>query len=232
MDTHFVKVLRIGVLASGNGTNFEALAKAILVRKLPLKIVLLVVNNPECRARQRAERLGIPFKVIDHRCFDSKNTFENTINALENSGELLSKVSRVFYNLLSAHSNDNLNKIASEISPKLSRHNDSISLNQDLFIKIKKVHEDKDLLNDEQQRLVQIIFDNFKLRGSLLDDGNREVLKSMNEKLSSLSLKFNQNTLKETNNFQLIISDPNELDGLPEDLILSLIHISETTRPY
>ena len=154
--------------------------------------------------------------IIDNK---ETPTFENTINALENSGELLSKVSRVFYNLLSAHSNDNLNKIASEISPKLSRHNDSISLNQDLFIKIKKVHEDKDLLNDEQQRLVQIIFDNFKLRGSLLDDGNREVLKSMNEKLSSLSLKFNQNTLKETNNFQLIISDPNELDGLPEDLI-------------
>ncbi len=154
--------------------------------------------------------------IIDNK---ETPTFENTINALENSGELLSKVSRVFYNLLSAHSNDNLNKIASEISPKLSRHNDSISLNQDLFIKIKKVYEDKDLLNDEQQRLVQIIFDNFKLRGSLLDDGNREVLKSMNEKLSSLSLKFNQNTLKETNNFQLIISDPNELDGLPEDLI-------------
>ena len=154
--------------------------------------------------------------IIDNK---ETPTFENTINALENSGELLSKVSRVFYNLLSAHSNDNLNKIASEISPKLSRHNDSISLNQDLFIKIKKVHEDKDPLNDEQQRLVQIIFDNFKLRGSLLDDDDREVLKSMNEKLSSLSLKFNQNTLKETNNFQLIISDPNELDGLPEDLI-------------
>ena len=100
-------------------------------------------------------------------------SFENTINALENSGELLSKVSRVFYNLLSAHSNDNLNKIASEISPRLSRHNDSISLNQDLFIKIKKVYEEKNLLNDEQQRLVQIIFDNFKLRGSLLDDDKR-----------------------------------------------------------
>ena len=131
--------------------------------------------------------------IIDNK---ETPTFENTINALENSGEFLSKVSRVFYNLLSAHSNDNLNKIASEISPKLSRHNDSISLNQDLFIKIKKVHEDKDLLNDEQQRLVQIIFDNFKLRGSLLDCDEREVLKSMNEKLSSLSLKFNQNTLK------------------------------------
>ena len=145
--------------------------------------------------------------------------FENTINALENSGQLLSKVSRVFYNLLSAHSNDNLNKIASEISPRLSRHNDSISLNQDLFIRIKKVYEDKDLLNAEQQRLIQIIFDNFKLRGSLLDDKKREVLKSMNEKLSSLSLKFNQNTLKETNNFKLIISDPADLEGLPEDLV-------------
>ena len=155
-------------------------------------------------------------QIIDNR---EVPNFENTINALENSGELLSKVSRVFYNLLSAHSNDNLNKIASEISPRLSRHNDSISLNQDLFIKIKKVFETKETLNDEQQRLVKIIFDNFKLRGSLLDDDKREVLKSMNEKLSSLSLKFNQNTLKETNNFQLIISDLAELDGLPEDLI-------------
>ena len=155
-------------------------------------------------------------QIIDNK---EVPNFENTINALENSGELLSKVSRVFYNLLSAHSNDNLNKIASEISPRLSRHNDSISLNQDLFIKIKKVFETKETLNDEQQRLVKIIFDNFKLRGSLLDDDKREVLKSMNEKLSSLSLKFNQNTLKETNNFQLIISDLAELDGLPEDLI-------------
>ena len=155
-------------------------------------------------------------QIIDNR---EVPNFENTINALENSGELLSKVSRVFYNLLSAHSNDNLNKIASEISPRLSRHNDSISLNQDLFIKIKKVFETRETLNDEQQRLVKIIFDNFKLRGSLLDDDKREVLKSMNEKLSSLSLKFNQNTLKETNNFQLIISDLAELDGLPEDLI-------------
>ena len=155
-------------------------------------------------------------QIIDNR---EVPNFENTINALENSGELLSKVSRVFYNLLSAHSNDNLNKIASEISPRLSRHNDSISLNQDLFIKIKKVFETRETLNDEQQRLVKIIFDNFKLRGSLLDDDKREVLKSMNEKLSSLSLKFNQNTLKETNNFQLIISDLAELEGLPEDLI-------------
>jgi len=155
-------------------------------------------------------------QIIDNR---EVPNFENTINALENSGELLSKVSRVFYNLLSAHSNDNLNKIASKISPRLSRHNDSISLNQDLFIKIKKVFETRETLNDEQQRLVKIIFDNFKLRGSLLDDEKREVLKSMNEKLSSLSLKFNQNTLKETNNFQLIISDLAELDGLPEDLI-------------
>ena len=155
-------------------------------------------------------------QIIDNK---EVPNFENTINALENSGELLSKVSRVFYNLLSAHSNDNLNKIASEISPRLSRHNDSISLNQDLFIKIKKVFETKETLNDEQQRLVKIIFDNFKLRGSLLDDDKREVLKSMNEKLSSLSLKFNQNTLKETNNFQLIISDLAELEGLPEDLI-------------
>ena len=145
--------------------------------------------------------------------------FENTINALEKSGELLSKVSRVFYNLLSAHSNDNLNNIASEISPLLSRHNDSISLNQELFVKINKVYESQENLDDEQKRLVKVIFDNFKLRGALLDNMQREDLKTMNEKLSSLSLKFNQNTLKETNNFKLLINHSSDLDGLPDDLI-------------
>ena len=79
-NKHFVKVIRIGVLASGDGTNFEALANAISQRQLPLKIVLLVVNNPECGARLRAERLGIPFEVINHRCFDSINKFENKIH--------------------------------------------------------------------------------------------------------------------------------------------------------
>ncbi len=155
-------------------------------------------------------------KIINNK--ETPN-FENTVNALENSGDLLSRVSRVFFNLLSANSNDELNKIASEISPFLSRHNDSISLNQKLFKKIKSVYESNEDLNHEQQRLIKVLFDNFKLRGSLLNKKDREALKSMNEELSSYSLKFNQNTLKETNNFKLLISDKSELDGLPEDLI-------------
>ena len=155
-------------------------------------------------------------KIISN---EESPSFENTINALENSGNLLSQVSRVFYNLLSAHSDDELNEIASEISPILSRHNDSISLNQDLFKRIEKVYSSNEGLNDEQSRLVKVLFDNFKLRGSLLNDQDRDVLKSLNERLSKLSLKFNQNTLKETNNFKLLITDCSELEGLPDDLI-------------
>lgn len=149
---------------------------------------------------------------------DTPNFF-NTINSLENAGSLLSKVSRVFFNLLSADSSESLQNIANEITPLLSKHRDSISLNQRLFQRIKKVYESNEDLNEEQKRLVQITYDSFRLNGSDLKKTERSSLKKINQKLSSLTLKFGQNTLKETNEFSLIIEKQSDLKGLPKDLI-------------
>lgn len=148
-----------------------------------------------------------------------KPSFENVLNAMEKSGSDLNKVSRVFYNLLSADSSDDLNKIASEISPILSRHNDEIILNQELFTKIKAIYEQRDNLDSEQRRLTEVVYREFKSKGSLLDEENRKQLQCFNEELSTLSLKFNQNVLKETNNFNMVIESPSDLEGLPDDLI-------------
>ena len=145
--------------------------------------------------------------------------FENTINALENSGSFLARVSRVFFNLLSAHSSEKLQDIANEITPFLSKHRDSISLNEELFLRIKKVYESQENLSEEQKRLVKITYDGFKLNGSNLGKMDKSKLKKLNQKLSSLTLKFGQNTLKETNSFNLIIKEKSDLVGLPDDLI-------------
>ena len=154
--------------------------------------------------------------IVDNN--DAPNFF-NTINALENAGSLLSKVSRVFFNLLSADSSESLQNIANEITPLLSKHRDSISLNQRLFQRIKKVYESNEDLSEEQKRLVQITYDSFRLNGSDLKKTERSSLKKINQKLSSLTLKFGQNTLKETNEFSLIIEKQSDLKGLPKDLI-------------
>tara|TARA_A100001011_G_scaffold81211_1_gene84391 strand:+ start:4380 stop:6401 length:2022 start_codon:yes stop_codon:yes gene_type:complete len=146
--------------------------------------------------------------------------FENTINALENSGSFLSRVSRVFFNLLSAHSSEKLQDIANEITPLLSKHRDSISLNEKLFFRIEKVYQSQENLNEEQKRLVKITYDGFKLNGSNLKKDDRSKLQKINQKLSSLTLKFGQNTLKETNSFNLIIKEKSDLVGLPDDLIV------------
>ena len=158
---------------------------------------------------------------IDKILKNSKTAnFENTINKLEISGSFLSRVTRVFFNLLSAHSSEKLQDIANEITPLLSKHRDSISLNQKLFLRIKEVFESNEDLDDEQKRLVKITYDSFRLNGSDLKKTERSSLKKINQKLSSLTLKFGQNTLKETNEFSLIIDKESDLQGLPDDLIV------------
>ena len=118
--------------------------------------------------------------------------FENTINALENSGSFLARVSRVFFNLLSAHSSEKLQDIANQITPFLSKHRDSISLNEELFLRIKKVYESQENLNEEQKRLVKITYDSFKLNGSNLGKMDKSKLKKLNQKLLSLRTLLSQ----------------------------------------
>jgi peptidyl-dipeptidase Dcp len=148
-------------------------------------------------------------------------TFENTIAAMIYSGELLDKVTTVFYGLNSANTNDELQKLAREISPKLSAHRDAISLDPKLFDRIKSVYDNKEKfdLNEEEAFILENMYKRFVRNGANLSEEKKNELKELNQKLSSLSLQFGQNVLKETNNFELVLDNEEDLAGLPESVI-------------
>ena len=130
--------------------------------------------------------------------------FSNTILALEHSGKLLDRVTTVFFNLMSAETNDELDAIAERLMPELTEHSNNISLNPVLFEKVKKVYEKKDSLNltNEEERLLEKTYDGFIRNGANLSDGDKETFRKLSAELSSLTLKFSQNHLKETNKFK------------------------------
>ncbi|MDX9905768.1 MAG: M3 family metallopeptidase [Bacteroidales bacterium] len=143
--------------------------------------------------------------------------FENTIVALDRSGDLLADVSGVFYNLTSANTNDELQSIAKEISPVLTGHYDNILLNAGLFKRIKAVYEQKDNLNldTEQAMLLEKTYKQFARGGSNLPEDKQAKLREINKELSMLSLQFGDNLLAETNAFRLVIDNESDLEGLP-----------------
>lgn len=145
-------------------------------------------------------------------------TFENTIVPLEESGKLLSRVTAVFFNLLSSESNDEMMEIAQRIQPKLSEHSNSITLNEGLFQKVKAVY-DKRLesnLTPEQIRLVEKTYRGFENSGATLVGKDRDTYKELSTKLSQLTLDFGQNALKESNKFEMLLTDEADLAGLPQ----------------
>ena len=148
-------------------------------------------------------------------------TFENTIEAMENSGQLLSKVSYVFSCLTGAETNDELTALSMEISPLLSAHGDNISLNDGLFQRVKAVYEQKDQLNlnQEQARLLEITYKDFIRSGAALNESDKNRLREINMELSKLALQFSDNVLKETNQYMLVIDKEEDLAGLPESVI-------------
>lgn len=148
-------------------------------------------------------------------------TFENTIEALAYSGLTLDRISNIFFNLHSADTNDELEKIAQEVAPKLSALSNDITLNFDLFKRIKAVYEQKDKLQltPEQNTLLTKNYKDFVRNGALLNNTEKEELRIIDEKLSLLKLKFGENVLTETNAYQLLITDPKDLAGLPEETI-------------
>lgn len=147
-------------------------------------------------------------------------TFANTIEAMENSGELLSKVNIVFSNLNSANTNDELQAIAREMAPELSAHRDNINLNEALFARVKQVWENKESfgLNAEQHKLLENTYKSFVRNGANLSEADKEKLREINSKLSVLSLQFGQNVLAETNAYKLFIDNEADLSGLPKEL--------------
>lgn len=146
-------------------------------------------------------------------------TFLNTIVALEKSGRLLSKVSTVFYNLNGTDTNPEFEKIAQEIAPFISAHQDEIYMNETLFSRVKTVYNQKTALklNTEQNQLLENTYKAFIRSGANLNKTQKERLKNINAELATLTLKFGQNVLHETNSFELIVDDENRLYGLSED---------------
>ena len=162
---------------------------------------------------------------------EKEPTFENTLEALESSGKTLDKVANVFYNLLGSNTNDDFDALAVKMSPLLSAHNDKILLNKELFERIKflKSNEPSLKLSDEQKRLLDETYKRFQRAGANLDQEAMIRLTEINSSLSSLSVQFDQNVLKETNGYSLIIDDPDDLQGLPNEEIrqASLLASSE-----
>jgi peptidyl-dipeptidase Dcp len=148
-------------------------------------------------------------------------SFENTIDPLDRMGELLTKVSYAFFGVTSANTNDSLQKIEVDISPKLSQFRDEISLNPVLFKRIKFIYDNqaKYQLNDEQKFLLENLYKNFVRNGAMLSPAEQDTLKDLNQKISVLSVNFSQNVLSETNKFKLIIDKESDLKGLPGNII-------------
>lgn len=148
-------------------------------------------------------------------------TFENTILAMENAGELLSNVNIVFSNLNGANTNEEMQKIAKEISPNLAAHSDNIYLNEKLFARVKAIWDKKESLglNLEQTKILENLHKAFVRSGANLAAADKEKLRKINAELSMTSLKYGQNILAETNKYELVITDKKDLAGLPQELI-------------
>ncbi|WP_373516200.1 M3 family metallopeptidase [Pricia sp.] len=145
-------------------------------------------------------------------------TFENTIEALEFAGQQLDRVSSVFFNLNSAETNEDIQQIAQEVSPLLSEFSNDITLNLDLFQRIKSVYDQKDALNlsPEQQTLLEKKYKSFSRNGANLSEDKKKRLREIDAELSKLKLTFGENILAETNKYEMHLTDEADVDGLPE----------------
>ena len=148
-------------------------------------------------------------------------TFENTLVALEKSGQLLMRMLNVFYNKSSSDTSDAIIKIEEEMAPKLSAHSDSIKLNPELFARIKKLYENRASLglNEEDANLLDKYYTDFIHAGAHLTEAQRETLKGLNEQLSKLQTQFDKSVLAEINDQAVIVDDVKDLDGLSENEI-------------
>tara|TARA_R110000851_G_scaffold207537_2_gene359835 strand:- start:249886 stop:251904 length:2019 start_codon:yes stop_codon:yes gene_type:complete len=156
-------------------------------------------------------------------------TFTNTVEALENTGEQLDRATSIFFNLNSAETNDEIQKIAQEISPMLTEFSNDMLLNEALFERIKTVYNQKDTLNlsEEQQMLLDKKYKAFSRNGANLSKEKKTQLRKIDADLSKLKLTFGENVLAETNRFELHITNEKDLSGLPEGVIEAAAQTAE-----
>ena len=147
-------------------------------------------------------------------------SFYNTVCALDSSGELLERVCGAFFNVLAAESDDEMMEISQRISPKLSESRNNIFLNEKLFARIKEVYEMRSSLHlsTEEEMLLTNTFENFRESGATLNDSDKETYRRLSTELSQLKLNFEQNCLKDKNRYELLLTDEQDIKGLPESL--------------
>ncbi|HVN58125.1 MAG TPA: M3 family metallopeptidase [Bacteroidales bacterium] len=158
-----------------------------------------------------------------------KPNFRNTIEPFDSMGSLLNRVTTVFSGLTSANTNDSLQKIQIEISPRLSKFSDEIMLNPELFRRVRAVYETMEQagLDNEQKFIVDNLYKNFVRNGALLSPADQDTLKKINEEISVLAVKFSQNVLSETNKFKLVIDKKDDLKGLPENVVAGAAQLAK-----
>ncbi len=151
----------------------------------------------------------------------SEPTFENTVVALDRAGKLLNRTAGIFFNLMSSETNDELQQIAQEVSPMLTKFQNDITLDSILFERIKTVYAQKEKLNltPEQETLLENSYVNFVRQGANLSEKDKKKFREISTELSKLTLKFGENVLKETNSYELQVTDKNQLSGLPESAL-------------
>ena len=159
-------------------------------------------------------------------------TFDNTIVALERSGALLARVSRVFFGLSGANTNDAMQKIQAEIAPKLSAHSDQTALDGRLFARVEAIHAQRDSLglDAESKRLVERYYTDFVRAGAKLSDTDKAKLKAINGELATLGTQFNQNLLKETNAAALVVDSKEQLKGLSDGAMRTAAEAAKTRK--
>ena len=157
-------------------------------------------------------------------------TFENTIVALDFAGESLDRLSSIFFNLNSAETSDEIQSIAQEVSPLLTEFSNDITLNEALFAKVKAVYDQKDklTLSAEQTTLLDKKYKSFARNGALLNDDKKARLREIDSELAKLKLTFGENVLAETNNYQMHLTNPEDLSGLPEGTIEAARQLAES----
>jgi Zn-dependent oligopeptidase len=159
-------------------------------------------------------------------------SFENTLEALDFSGQELNRVSSIFFNLNSAETNDDIQKIAQDVSPLLSEFSNDIALNEKLFQRIKAVYNIKDTLEltEEQKTLLKTNYKSFSRNGANLSEDKKKKLREIDKELSQLKLKFGEHVLAETNNFEMLITTEKDLSGLPDGAKESAKQLAESKQ--
>ena len=196
-------------------SNNPFLAKSTLEYELPPFALIKEEHYLEAFYAGVAEQLH----EIEEILTSAEITFENTVEALERSGAILSRMLSVFYNKSSSDTNDEIDTIEAEIAPKLAAHSDAIRLNPTLFSRIKKLREHAADLNEEQAWLVERYFRDFAHAGAELSESSRERVKQINEELSSLQTQFSKKLLADTNDLAVVVENESDLDGLTPNQI-------------